>query len=50
MREGNSVIKGCKVTVYLNENRGKVEECETGKNQRVQAKIYRQEAKKEGIQ
>ena len=50
LREGNSVIKGCKVTIYLNENRGKVEECEQGEKQRVRAKIYRQEVKKEGIQ
>ncbi len=50
MREGSSVIKGCKATIYLNENRGKVEECETGEKRRVHAKIYPQETKKEGIQ
>jgi lipopolysaccharide export system protein LptA len=49
MREGNNIIKGCKATVYLNENRGKVEECEPEKKQRVHARIYRQTIKKEGI-
>src|SRR4030066_1664574 len=38
MSEGNNIIKGCKATIYLNENRGKVEECEPGEKQRVQAK------------
>lgn len=46
MREGNNVIKGCRATIYLNENRGKLEECEPGKNQRVHLKIYPQEMKK----
>jgi lipopolysaccharide export system protein LptA len=50
MREGNNIIKGCKATIYLNENRGKVEVCETGKEQRVQARIFTQTIKKEGIQ
>ena len=49
MREGNNMIKGCKATIYLNENRGKLEECEPGKNQRVHLKIYPQEMKKEEI-
>ena len=49
MREGNNVIKGCKATIYLNENRGKLEECEPEKNQRVHLKIYPQEMKKEEI-
>jgi len=45
MREGKSVVKGCRVTIYLNENRGKVEQCEPGAKQRVQAIIYPQEIK-----
>jgi lipopolysaccharide export system protein LptA len=49
MREGNNMIKGCKATIYLNESRGKLEECEQGKNQRVHLKIYPQEMKKEEI-
>lgn len=49
MREGKNIIKGCKATIYLNENRGKMEECESGKKQRVRATIYSQETKKEGI-
>ena len=49
MREGSNIIKGCKATIYLNENRGKVEECEPGKKQRTHAILYPQETKKEGI-
>ena len=49
MREGNNVITGCKAILYLNENRGKMEECEPGKNQRVHVIIYPQEMKKKEI-
>lgn len=49
MREGNNIIKGCKAIIYLKENRGKMEECEPGKNQRVQATIYPQEIKKKEV-
>lgn len=38
MREGDNVIKGDKITVFLNENRGIVES--SGKNKRVTAVIY----------
>jgi lipopolysaccharide export system protein LptA len=50
MREGNNIVKGCKATIYLNENRGKIEVCEAEKKQRVQARIFTQTIKKEGIQ
>ncbi|HDQ03006.1 MAG TPA: hypothetical protein ENN23_00280 [Deltaproteobacteria bacterium] len=40
LREGDSVIKGCRVTIYLDENRGKVEQCE--EQQRVRAIIHPQ--------
>ncbi|HNQ18003.1 MAG: LptA/OstA family protein [Smithellaceae bacterium] len=49
MREGNNVIRGCKATIYLNKNWGKIGGCEPGQNQRVHATIESQEVKKQGI-
>jgi len=45
LREGKSIITGCKVIVYTNEDRGSVEPCTPGKNERVKAIIYPQQNK-----
>lgn len=43
LQEGKNTIKGCKVTIFLNENRGKVENCSTPeKKERVTAIIHPQ--------
>jgi lipopolysaccharide export system protein LptA len=42
LHEDKSVIKGCKVTIYMNEDRGVVEACNPEK-ERVKATIYPQE-------
>ena len=39
LKQGKNVIKGCKVTIYINENRGKVEPCEAENSGRVSAII-----------
>jgi lipopolysaccharide export system protein LptA len=49
MREGKNVVKGCRVTIYLNENKGKVEQCEPGTSERVQAINYPQDIKSKEI-
>ena len=43
LREGRNVIKGCRVIIYLDESRGKVEQCESEKSGRVKAIIHPQE-------
>jgi lipopolysaccharide transport protein LptA len=40
LREGKNSIKGCRIIVYLNENRGKAEACSPEKKERVKAVIY----------
>ena len=45
--QGRNLITGCKVVIYINEDRGSVVPCTTGNNERVKAIIYHQE-KKEG--
>ena len=42
LREGKNLIKGCRVIFYLNENRGKVESCDSEKSGRVTAIIQSQ--------
>jgi lipopolysaccharide export system protein LptA len=43
LQEGKNTIKGCKVTIFLNENRGKVENCSSpDKKERVTAIIHPQ--------
>ena len=42
LQDGNNTIKGCRVVIYINENRGKVEKCETGDSKRVTATIVPQ--------
>ncbi len=43
LREGKNIITGCKVIVYTNEDRGSVEPCTPGKNERVKAIVYPQQ-------
>jgi lipopolysaccharide export system protein LptA len=45
LQDGKNVIKGCKVTIYISENRGKVEQCEAGNSGRVTATIHPQDKK-----
>jgi lipopolysaccharide export system protein LptA len=45
LRQGKNVIKGCKVVVYNDENRGKVEQCEKENSGRVTAIIHTQDKK-----
>lgn len=45
LREGKNVIKGCRVIFYINENRGKVEQCASENSGRVTAIITPQGAK-----
>jgi lipopolysaccharide export system protein LptA len=45
LRQGKNVIKGCRVIFYINENRGKVEQCETENSERVTAVIQPQDKK-----
>ena len=40
LQDGNNIIKGCKVIVYLNEGRGKVEPCIAENSGRVTAIIH----------
>lgn len=47
LREGKNSIKGCRVIVYLNEKRGRVEICDKEKKERVKAVIYPSEKKVE---
>ncbi len=45
LSEGKSTISGCKVIVYVNEDRGVALPCTPGKNERVKAVIYPQQNK-----
>lgn len=45
LRQGKNVIKGCKVTVYIDQNRGEVEKCDSEKSGRVTAIIHPEEKK-----
>lgn len=48
LQDGKNMIKGCQVVIYINDNIGKVEKCETEQNSRVTAIIHPQgESKKE---
>jgi lipopolysaccharide transport protein LptA len=47
LREGKNSIKGCRIIVYLNENRGKAETCSPKKKERVKAVIYPSKKKDE---
>lgn len=47
LREGKNSIKGCRVIVYLNEKRGRVEVCDREKKERVKAVLYPPEKKVE---
>ncbi len=40
LQQGKNTIKGCRVIIYINENRGKVEQCETENSGRVTAIIH----------
>jgi lipopolysaccharide export system protein LptA len=46
LREGKNSIKGDRVIVFINENRGVVE---SNSKKQIKAVIYPQEKKKEGI-
>lgn len=39
LQDGNNTIKGCRIVIFINENRGKVEQCDTGNTGRVTAII-----------
>jgi len=45
LQDGNNTIKGCRVVIFMNENRGRVEKCETGDSKRVTATIIPQSKK-----
>lgn len=42
LQDGNNTIKGCRIVIFINENRGKVEQCGTGSSGRVTAIIHPQ--------
>ncbi len=45
LQQGKNVIKGCRVVIFIDENRGEVQKCETGSTGRVTAIIHPQEKK-----
>lgn len=45
LQQGKNVIKGCRVVIFIDESRGKVEQCETGNSGRVTAIIHPEEKK-----
>ncbi len=45
LQDGNNTIKGCRVVIFVHENRGRVEQCETGNKGRVTAIIHPQNKK-----
>jgi len=47
LKQGQNVIKGCKVTIYIDEKRGKVEPCDTINSGRVSAVIHPQDKDKD---
>lgn len=46
LKDGNNTIKGCRVIVYVNESRGKVEPCREENSGRVTAVIHPKEKNK----
>jgi lipopolysaccharide export system protein LptA len=40
LQQGKNTIKGCRVVIYISENRGKVEQCEAENSGRVTAIIH----------
>ncbi len=47
LKQGRNVIKGCKVFIYVNENRGEVQKCDTENSGRVTAIIHPKDKKEE---
>lgn len=45
LQQGKNIIKGCRVVIYANENRGKVEQCPAENSGRVTAIIQPQDKK-----
>lgn len=45
LQQGKTTIKGCRVIIHIDENRGKVEQCEGDKSGRVTAIIHPQDKK-----
>lgn len=45
LQQGKNIIKGCRVVIYANENRGKVEQCAKENSGRVTAIIQPQDKK-----
>ncbi len=45
LKEGKNSIKGCRVIIYVNEKRGRVEVCDQEKKERVKAVLYPPEKK-----
>ena len=45
LKQGKNIIKGCKVIIYLNENKGDVQRCDAENSGRVTAIIHPQDKK-----
>jgi lipopolysaccharide export system protein LptA len=45
LKQGKNTVKGCKVTVYLDQNRGEVERCTAENSERVTAIIHPEDQK-----
>jgi lipopolysaccharide export system protein LptA len=45
LRQGSNMIKGCRVVIYIDEKRGRVEKCNTESKERVTAIIQPQDKK-----
>ena len=45
LMQGKNVIKGCRVIIFIDENRGKVEQCDAENAERVTAIIHPQDKK-----
>lgn len=45
LKQGKNTVKGCKVTVYLDQNRGEVERCAAENSERVTAIIHPEDQK-----
>ena len=48
LKQGKNLVKGCKITVYLDQNRGEVERCATENSGRVTAIIHPEDQKTTG--
>jgi lipopolysaccharide export system protein LptA len=46
LKQGKNLVKGCKITVYLDQNRGEVERCAAENSGRVTAIIHPEDQKK----